>query len=312
MESYLVILTTFLNFTHVILANPYSLLTGNNSGNIEGLGNMSFIKDADILRQILNQESLVRFSFVQHLQTLMMDMQTCKNNYDTLRKELIDLRKEHQRALDKNSQREEKVAGLKTTMSVLFSSVENLMKGRQTIKEQQKLAEGKHQLLLEIVNNTIVAFNADLIETKERIRNMSLSLSILKKYNSISFSVLMSSAKTYSPGQTWIFDTVLVNEGNHFNASCGTFTAPSGGTYVFAWATLTNPGKAAHPSLRINGVYKGWTAFNQISSTQQIYSSGSNQVVLTLQEGDQVNIASSYLEAFAREKFSSFSGWKLY
>jgi hypothetical protein len=128
----------------------------------------------------------------------------------------------------------------------------------------------------------------------------------------IAFSARQSSAKTYRKGETWIFDKVLVNDGNSYNKATGTFTAPVGGMYVFSWATLTNPGKAAHPYLRVNGNYRGYTAFNNRSTSQHFWSSGSNTIVVHLKRGDKVNVASGYLEAYARENRTSFSGWKIY
>ncbi|XP_062601274.1 complement C1q-like protein 4 [Saccostrea cucullata] len=128
---------------------------------------------------------------------------------------------------------------------------------------------------------------------------------------SVTFSAYQSTSKSYKQHETWIYDTVLVNDGNAYNKATGTFTAPSGGVYVFTWATLTAPGKAAHPYLRVNGNYKGWTAFNNKHTSQQVWSSGSNTIVVRLKKGDKVNVASGYLAAYAREKFSSFSGWKI-
>ncbi|XP_048772156.1 complement C1q-like protein 4 [Ostrea edulis] len=128
----------------------------------------------------------------------------------------------------------------------------------------------------------------------------------------IAFSARQSSARTYKQHETWIFDTVLVNDGNAYNKATGTFTAPVGGTYGFTWATLTNPSKAAHPYLRVNGHYKGYTAFNNRHTSQKVWSSGSNTILVHLKKGDTVNIASGYLAAYAREIFSSFSGWKIY
>ncbi|XP_062598951.1 complement C1q-like protein 4 isoform X2 [Saccostrea cucullata] len=128
----------------------------------------------------------------------------------------------------------------------------------------------------------------------------------------VAFSAYQSTSKNYKQHETWIYNTVLVNDANAYNKATGTFTTPSDGVYVFTWATLTEPGKAAHPYLRINGKYKGWAAFNNTRTSQQFWSSGSNTIVVRLKKGDKVNVASGYLAAYARERFSSFSGWKIY
>ncbi|XP_062615890.1 complement C1q-like protein 4 [Saccostrea cucullata] len=105
---------------------------------------------------------------------------------------------------------------------------------------------------------------------------------------------------------------VLVNDGNAYNKATGTFTAPSGGVYVFTWTTLTDPGKAAHPYLKVNGTYKGFTAINNTQTSQNFWNGGSNTIVVRLKKGDKVIVASGYLAAYARGSYSSFSGWKIY
>ncbi|XP_061169543.1 uncharacterized protein LOC133178897 [Saccostrea echinata] len=311
-KSSLIYAANFFYLSFIFQANSFSLLTGNDSSSIETLGNTSSSREADILRKILNQESLVRMSMVQSLQALMMDVLTCKTNYDTLKKEVEDLRRENQKIIEKNSDLDQKVTNLSKIVNLDRFSLEKFEKGQQSILEQISVVEQNHRELAGKINSTLRSVHEDITSSREHQRNITKSLSILKEYHGVAFSAYMSSAKTYGQDQTWIFDSVLVNEGNHFNSVSGTFTSPSAGAYVFSWATLTNPGNAAHPYLRVNGVYKGKTAFNQKGSSQQIWSSGSNSIVVSLEEGDRVNIASGYLGAYAREGFSSFSGWKLY
>lgn len=43
--------------------------------------------------------------------------------------------------------------------------------------------------------------------------------------------------------ETIIFDTVSLNEGNAYDKTTGTFTAPFDGLFSFTWATLTKGGK---------------------------------------------------------------------
>ncbi|XP_048772152.1 complement C1q-like protein 4 [Ostrea edulis] len=152
---------------------------------------------------------------------------------------------------------------------------------------------------------------------RSQAKNMEKGLdSIIKgtgyDHGNIAFSARQSSARAYRLHETWIFDTVLLNDGNAYNKATGTFTAPVGGTYVFTWATLTDPSKTAHPFLRVNGHYKGYTAFNNSITSQKFWSSGSNTIPVHLKKGDKVNIASGYLKAYARENWTSFSGWKIY
>ncbi|XP_062608021.1 cerebellin-1-like [Saccostrea cucullata] len=132
------------------------------------------------------------------------------------------------------------------------------------------------------------------------------------KKGSVAFSAYQSTTKSYKQHETWIFDIVVVNDGNSYEKTTGIFTAPSDGTYGFAWATLTDPNKMAHPYLRVNGHYKGFTAFNNSATSQRFWSSGSNTVLFQLKKGDKVNIASGYGAAYARERFTSFSGLKMH
>ncbi|XP_062572262.1 C1q-related factor-like [Saccostrea cucullata] len=128
----------------------------------------------------------------------------------------------------------------------------------------------------------------------------------------VAFSAYQSAAKNYKAYETWIFDTVLVIDGNSYDESRGIFTAPSEGTYVFTWATLTDPNKMTHPFLWVNGQFKGYAAFNNSITSQKFWSSGSNTVLVRLKKGDKVNIASGYRATYAREKYTSFSGWKMH
>ncbi|XP_062597604.1 heavy metal-binding protein HIP-like [Saccostrea cucullata] len=106
----------------------------------------------------------------------------------------------------------------------------------------------------------------------------------------VAFSAYQSKAKSYKLHETWIFDEVLLNEGNAYNKATGTFIAPSGGTYAFTWSTLTYPRKTAHPYLRVNGHYKGFTAFNNSHTSQSVWSSGSNTIFVRLKKGDRVDL----------------------
>ncbi|XP_062578363.1 cerebellin-2-like [Saccostrea cucullata] len=152
---------------------------------------------------------------------------------------------------------------------------------------------------------------------KTQASNMEKGLDLVIKgglpsNNIVAFSAYQSAAKSYKEHETWIFDTVLVNDGNSYEKTTGIFTAPSDGTYGFTWSTLTDPNKMAHPYLRVNGQYKGFTGFNNAATSQTFWSSGSNTVLVRLKKGDKVNIASGYKAAFARERLTSFSGWKMH
>ena len=62
----------------------------------------------------------------------------------------------------------------------------------------------------------------------------------------ISFAVTPSNQVTYSNGHILKFDKILNNNGNAYNPTTGTFTAPFNGTYEFSIVMLNaNNGYAA-------------------------------------------------------------------
>ncbi|XP_062589623.1 heavy metal-binding protein HIP-like [Saccostrea cucullata] len=174
-------------------------------------------------------------------------------------------------------------------------------------------------IIVYIVTIQVVFGNKSFLQyLKNQANNLEKGLhSVIKggEYSNndhVAFSAYQSKAKSYKLHETWIHDKVLLNEGNAYNKVTGTFIAPSGGTYACTWCTLTDPWKTAHPYLRVNGHYKGFTAFNNSHTSQSVWSSGSNTIFVRLKKGDRVDIASGYLAAYARENWTSFSGWKIY
>lgn len=76
-------------------------------GAINELTSASTDKLSNVLRDILNQESLVRFSLVQKIQNLMLDATDSKNDIEYLKKKLNDVKKELQSLESRNRQLED-------------------------------------------------------------------------------------------------------------------------------------------------------------------------------------------------------------
>ena len=86
--------------------------------------------------------------------------------------------------------------------------------------------------------------------------------------------VLLTSANFY--------DTIFINNGNHFNASTGRFTVPVSGCYLFSFHSNTaSAGPVMNVRLRINGAANtgdGIECYNQSGST----TSGSSVLADTI------------------------------
>jgi len=113
---------------------------------------------------------------------------------------------------------------------------------------------------------------------------------------------------------TVVFDTVMLNQGSHYDNSNGRFTAPIAGLYSFSTVVLSNMGGTDNYfqlSLLINGTSY---AKMQDYSYESNDSSGSLSVVASLSASDyvQVNFNQPYYGATsAASNFTYFSGYLL-
>ncbi|XP_061184480.1 complement C1q-like protein 4 [Saccostrea echinata] len=105
----------------------------------------------------------------------------------------------------------------------------------------------------------------------------------------VAFHAEMGPRKTIDRGQTWIYDKVITNEGNGYNSATGKFIAPAKGLYLFAWSSLSDPGKQSHAGLIVNGKMMGRQSLNNIHGGSKWITAG-NTIILVLQKGDNVYI----------------------
>ncbi|KAK3085725.1 hypothetical protein FSP39_007849 [Pinctada imbricata] len=117
-------------------------------------------------------------------------------------------------------------------------------------------------------------------------------------------------------GKVLVYDRVNSNEGNGYDTSSGKFTAPRGGPYVFTWTALTQDQYSLNVNLYVNGKNIGTAQADGAPGPQN--SSGSNTVVLTLNEGDVVTLRVENWNAQEDRQFygrptsvSTFAGWTL-
>ncbi|XP_062594064.1 complement C1q-like protein 2 [Saccostrea cucullata] len=105
----------------------------------------------------------------------------------------------------------------------------------------------------------------------------------------IAFHAEMGSDKTIASGQTWIYDKIITNVGKGYDPTTGKFIAPDKGLYLFAWSSLSDPGKQSHAGLVVNGKVMGRQGLNNINGGQKWVTAG-NTIILVLQKGDNVYI----------------------
>ena len=69
----------------------------------------------------------------------------------------------------------------------------------------------------------------------------------------VSFNAQMTGHVPLNSGDKLLFDNVISNAGNGYNAATGIFTAPHNGTYEFTLITMTNSGHH-YAWITVNGV----------------------------------------------------------
>ncbi|XP_061195815.1 uncharacterized protein LOC133204044 [Saccostrea echinata] len=107
-----------------------------------------------------------------------------------------------------------------------------------------------------------------------------------------------------------VYDTVLFQTGNAYNPRNGFFTAPSGGLYVFSWATLVAARKIFDAELLVNGKRKGLGNCNNEANPG--YENCACTISVVLKFGDEVNIRTTTANYIHGNHWSSFKGWKVW
>ncbi|XP_062574666.1 multimerin-2-like [Saccostrea cucullata] len=228
----------------------FSLLSGQNNGSLS----REFVtdndsRDTDILRHLLNQESIIRMSLTNTVQTL-------TSNFQSLMKDMLTLKES---------------MGLK--ISQLEAKVEHLnTENKQLASELQATKTEERNL-----SSTVAILQTSL-------SNISSFLSGKSKEVGFTASVT-SSDSTWNSG-TLVFPSVMTNKGNGYNLSTGIFTAPTAGIYVFFVNVQSYNTQTIYVDIVLNGSAKVRTM--AWSNGNDSYDSGPNMVVLSIQKGDAV------------------------
>lgn len=91
-----------------------------------------------------------------------------------------------------------------------------------------------------------------------------------------------------------VYNKIISNIGNGYNANTGVFTAPVGGTYVFYIAAV----EYEKQDLGLDIVLNNKSKVRLIGNNQAAYQTGTNMVVLSLGKGDEVWVKRSYGKGF--------------
>jgi len=126
----------------------------------------------------------------------------------------------------------------------------------------------------------------------------------------IAFSAFITNTLTVPEHQDIIFDHVITNVGETYNAQSGHFVAPRPGMFVFYVALTNTPGHAASAQLLHNGRMVTQVLADDVINT---YLTSTQVAIVQVEKGDQVWVQNEYQFSPVPEEFdgylwSSFSG----
>ncbi|XP_061193343.1 uncharacterized protein LOC133201560 isoform X2 [Saccostrea echinata] len=278
------------------LSNNHNTSIGNITG---GLVTDDALEKSGILRQLLNQETIIRMALVQNVHSLMKDILTIKNSMlvsETamgkfklatektifqLEAEVEKLKWENQRLRNDNAEIQRKLIPCVNGTSQTV---------QDSISEMRRNFDTKFiQLDSELQTIQARKANVSSIATLETsLSYISTQVGNLSKRVAFTAGVTVSNP-SWNSG-TLIFNKAINNVGGGYNTHTGIFTAPVSGDYVF-YATIQTYGRHyVYVDIVLNGSNKvrvGAQTSNHHDDT------GTNLVTLRLQQGDTVWIRHS-------------------
>ena len=128
---------------------------------------------------------------------------------------------------------------------------------------------------------------------------------ILKAGPKVAFLAIMEASASVSSVSTILFDTVITNVGNGYNADDGMFTTPYDGIYQFSATMMTGQNGEIWSYFILNGKR---IAFIYAHGTEGRHDQGANTVILQLNKGDRVCVVNRYTSTIWGDGYSTFSG----
>ncbi|XP_062589600.1 uncharacterized protein LOC134251230 [Saccostrea cucullata] len=254
-------------------------------------------KLSGVLRNVLNQESLVRFSMAQKFQTLVLDVLDNQNSSRSLQRKVVNIAKELKALETRDQMLEEENLKLKEELKMMNESLKN---NRSQIMEEML---DEFDTRLKMVEEKMINFSTQHTPDTRRKVYFSAGISKEKGY----------SAKV-NGNNVILFQKVISNEGGAYNPSTGVFSAPVSGVYVFSCFILKDK-TTNFVYLEVNGLKKFSIVSHSPSGSRDGLESAGNLAVLNLQQGDRVIMTStveSNLRSASEAPSTTFSGFLLY
>ncbi|XP_062570759.1 uncharacterized protein LOC134232800 [Saccostrea cucullata] len=254
-------------------------------------------KISGVLRNILNQESLVRFSMAQKFQTLVLDVLDNQNNSRSLQRKVVNIAKELKALETRDQILEAENLKLKQELMMMYESYRD---NQSNIMEQML---DEFDTRLKMVEEKMIILSAQ--QTTDTRKKVYFSAGISKEIGNYA---------EWNGNDVILFQKVISNEGGAYNASTGVFSTPVGGVYVFSCFILTDK-TTLYAYLEVNGLKKfNILGYTPPSSRDDVESAG-NLAVLNLQQGDRVlmrHTGGSNLRSMLEAPSTTFSGFLLY
>ncbi|KAK7115298.1 cerebellin-1-like isoform X2 [Littorina saxatilis] len=177
----------------------------------------------------------------------------------------------------------------------------------QLKKELQEESQQRQEL-----KGALETYVSELYELRAMVRSLKNSTPPAEKYSSlakalpaVSFNAKLSYNRELKPLDTVVFDTVITNNGEAYNAETGKFTAPVPGTYVFYATILSGYNTKVETAIIINDK----EVARMYSGAHDAHGSGSNAAIVNLKNGDSVWVRLLYQGGnHVHGYYSTFSG----
>ena len=128
---------------------------------------------------------------------------------------------------------------------------------------------------------------------------------IWEERRKVAFLAVMESTVSLAALQTVVFDSVVTNVGNGYNAGDGIFAADYSGLYQFSASIMAGQGGEVWTYISLN---EKRVAMIYDRASDQRHDQGANTVILQLQKGDRVSVVNRYTAVVYGGGYSSFSG----